>query len=145
MTSNGIIDKEIATSLALLAMTAENEVTMDSLQEAKAIAKILDSRKGLNVRVIKIADISSLADYMVIATGNSSTHVKSLADYVEYEMDEQGVSVSHIEGHRSDTWILLDYVDVIVHVFNEESRQYYDLDRLWEDGEDVDISDIVTE
>ena len=145
MTSNGIIDKEIATSLALLAMTAENEVTMDSLQEAKAIAKILDSRKGLNVRVIKIADISSLADYMVIATGNSSTHVKSLADYVEYEMDEQGVSVSHIEGHRSDTWILLDYVDVIVHVFNEESRQYYDLDRLWEDGEEVDISDIITE
>ena len=145
MTSNGIIDKEIATSLALLAMTAENEVTMDSLQEAKAIAKILDSRKGLNVRVIKIADISSLADYMVIATGHSSTHVKSLADYVEYEMDEQGVSVSHIEGHRSDTWILLDYVDVIVHVFNEESRQYYDLDRLWEDGEEIDISDIITE
>ena len=145
MTSNGIIDKEIAASLALLAMTAENEVTMDSLQEAKAIAKILDSHKGLNVRVIKIADISSLADYMVIATGNSSTHVKSLADYVEYEMDEQGVSVSHIEGHRSDTWILLDYVDVIVHVFNEESRQYYDLDRLWEDGEEIDISDIITE
>ena len=118
---------------------------MDSLQEAKAIAKILDNRKGLNVRVIKIADISSLADYMVIATGNSSTHVKSLADYVEYEMDEQGVSVSHIEGHRSDTWILLDYVDVIVHVFNEESRQYYDLDRLWEDGEEVDITDVITE
>ena len=118
---------------------------MNSLQEAKAIAKILDARKGEKVRVIKIADISSLADYMVIATGTSSTHVKSLADYVEYEMDQQGVSVSHIEGHRSDTWILLDYVDVIVHVFNEESRQYYDLDRLWEDGEDIDISDVVAE
>lgn len=118
---------------------------MDSLQEAKAIAKILDARKGMDVRVLKIADISSLADYMVIATGTSSTHVKSLADYVEYEMDEQGVSVSHIEGHRSDTWILLDYVDVIVHVFNEESRQYYDLDRLWEDGEVVDISDVIAE
>lgn len=118
---------------------------MDSLQTARDIAQILDKRKADDVRVIKIADISSLADYMVIATGTSSTHVKSLADYVEYEMDEKGVSVSHIEGHRSDTWILLDYIDVIVHVFNEESRQYYDLDRLWEDGEVVDISDIITE
>lgn len=118
---------------------------MNSLQEAKAIAKILDSRKGLDVKVIKIGDISILADYMVIATGNSSTHVKSLADYVEYEMDKQGVSVSHIEGHRSDSWILLDYIDVIVHVFSEESRRYYDLDRLWEDGEEVDISEVVTD
>ncbi len=118
---------------------------MNSLQEAKEIAKILDARKGLDVKIIKISDISTLADYMVIATGSSSTHVKSLADYVEYEMDKQGVSVSHIEGHRSDTWILLDYVDVIVHVFSEESRQYYDLDRLWEDGEELDLSDVLTD
>ena len=118
---------------------------MNSLQEAKAIAKVLDNRKGLDVKVIKIGDISILADYMVIATGNSSTHVKSLADYVEYELDQQGVSVSHIEGHRSDSWILLDYIDVIVHIFSEESRQYYDLDRLWEDGEEVDISDVLTD
>ena len=118
---------------------------MDSLQTAKEIAKILDSKKGLDVKVIKIGDISVLADYMVIATGNSSTHVKALADYVEYEMDNLGVKVSHIEGHRSDTWILMDYIDVIVHVFNEESRKYYDLDRLWEDGEEIDISDVVSE
>lgn len=116
---------------------------MNSLQQAKEIAKVLDSKKGLDIRVIKIGDISILADYMVIATGNSSTHVKSLADYVEYEMDQQGFSVSHIEGHRSDTWILLDYVDVVVHVFSDESRRYYDLDRLWEDGEIVDISDVI--
>ena len=118
---------------------------MNSLQEAKAIAKVLDARKGVDVKVIKIGDISILADYMVIATGTSSTHVKSLADYVEYELDQQGVTVSHIEGHRSDTWILMDYVDVIVHVFSEESRKYYDLDRLWEDGEEVDISDILVD
>ena len=118
---------------------------MNALETAKAIAKILDAKKGLDVKVIQIGELSILADYMVIATGNSSTHVKSLADYVEYEMDQQGVSVSHIEGHRSDTWILLDYVDVIVHVFNEDSRKYYDLDRLWEDGEVVDISDVITE
>ena len=58
-------------------------------------------------------------------------------------MDNKGVSVSHIEGYRSNSWILLDYVDVIVHVFSDESRKYYDLDRLWEDGEPVDISDIL--
>ena len=118
---------------------------MNALETAKAIAKILDAKKGLDVKVIRIGELSILADYMVIATGNSSTHVKSLADYVEYEMDQQGISVSHIEGHRSDTWILLDYVDVIVHVFNEDSRKYYDLDRLWEDGEVVDISDVITD
>ena len=117
---------------------------MNSFEEAKEIAKILDERKGLNINVIKISDISVLADYMVIATGNSTTHVKSLADFVEEGMDERGVSVSHIEGYRSNSWILLDYVDVIVHVFSNESREYYDLDRLWEDGETVDISDVLT-
>ncbi len=116
---------------------------MTTLEQAKEIARILSEHKGLDINVIKIDDISVLADFMVICTGNSSTHVKSLADYVEDEMDKKGYSVSHIEGYRSNTWILLDYVDVIVHVFSDESRKYYDLDRLWEDGEIVDISNII--
>lgn len=118
---------------------------MTSLETARAIAHVLDARKGLDIRVIRIDDISVLADYMVIATGNSSTHVKSLADNVETALDDMGVTVSHIEGYRSNSWILLDYVDVIVHVFSDESRKYYDLDRLWEDGEDVDISDVISD
>ena len=89
------------------------------------------------------AVLAAIADYMVIATGNSSTHVKALADEVEYQLDKAGISVSHIEGHRSDTWILLDYVDVIVNVFSEEARQFYDLDRLWQDGKPVDLTGIV--
>ena len=76
---------------------------------------------------------------MVIATGTSSTHVKSLADEVEYQLNEAGVSVSHIEGYRSNSWILLDYVDVIVHIFSEEARDYYDLERLWKDGKEIEI------
>ena len=80
---------------------------------------------------------------LAAATGNSSTHVKALADEVEYQLDKAGISVSHIEGHRSDTWILLDYVDVIVNVFSEEARQFYDLDRLWQDGKPVDLTGIV--
>ena len=118
---------------------------MTSLETARAAAKALCERKGEDIKVIKIRDISSIADYFVIATGSSTTHVKSLADNVEFRLDGEGISVSHIEGYRSDSWILLDYVDVIVHVFSEEAREYYDLDRMWADGEAVDISDVVTE
>ena len=116
---------------------------MNSYEQAVMAAKAISSKKGLDIQVIEISDISVIADYMVIATGNSSTHVKALADEVEYQLDKAGISVSHIEGHRSDTWILLDYVDVIVNVFSEEARQFYDLDRLWQDGKPVDLTGIV--
>ena len=118
---------------------------MTSYDQAILAVKAIDGKKGLNIQVIEISDISVLADYMVIATGNSSTHVKALADEVEYQLDEAGVSVSHIEGYRSNSWILLDYVDVIVNVFSEEARSFYDLDRMWQDGKPVDISGVVTE
>lgn len=120
--------------------TGEN---MDSLTLAKNTAKILSDKKGLNIKVIKIDAVSVIADYMVIATGNSSTHVKALSDEVETTLDDMGISVSHIEGYRSNSWILLDYIDVIVHIFSDEARNYYDLERLWEDGEEIDISDVL--
>ncbi len=116
---------------------------MNSYDEAIMAVKALDSKKGLDIQLIEIKDISVLADYMVIATGTSSTHVKALADEVEYQLDNQGVSVSHIEGYRSNGWILLDYVDVLVNVFSDESREFYDLDRLWQDGKIIDISDVI--
>ena len=112
---------------------------MTSLETAKMAVKALDSKKALDIKVIKIQDISAIADYFVIATGTSSTHVKALADEVEAQLDEAGISVSHVEGYRSNSWILLDYVDVVVHVFSDEAREYYDLDRLWQDGEIIDI------
>jgi len=115
---------------------------MTSLETAKLAVKILNSKKGIDIKLIKIDGVSSIADYFVISTGSSSTHVKTLADEVEVKLDEAGISVSHIDGHRSDTWIVLDYVDVIVHVFSEEAREYYNLERLWQDGEEMDISDI---
>ena len=116
---------------------------MTTLQQAKETAKILSEKKGLDIKVIEISDVSVIADYMVIETGNSSTHVKALADEVETQLDDMGISVSHIEGYRSNSWILLDYIDIIVHVFSNEAREYYDLERLWEDGTDIDISDII--
>lgn len=112
---------------------------MTSLETAKMAVKALDSKKALDIKVIKIQDISAIADYFVIATGTSSTHVKALADEVEVQLDEAGISVSHVEGYRSNSWILLDYVDVVVHVFSDEAREYYDLERLWQDGEIIDI------
>lgn len=116
---------------------------MNSYEQAVLAAKAISSKKGLNIQVIEISDISVLADYMVIATGTSSTHVKALADEVEYKLDEAGISVSHIEGYRSNSWILLDYVDVIVNIFSDEAREFYDLDRLWQDGNPVDLSDVI--
>ena len=98
---------------------------MTSLETAKMAVKALDSKKALDIKVIKIQDISAIADYFVIATGTSSTHVKALADEVEAQLDEAGISVSHVEGYRSNSWILLDYVDVVVHVFSDEAREYY--------------------
>ena len=116
---------------------------MNSYEQSILTAKAISSKKGLNIQLIEIGDISSLADYMVIATGASSTHVKAIADEVEYQLDEAGISVSHIEGYRSNSWILLDYVDLIVHIFSDEAREFYDLERLWQDGKEIDISDIV--
>ena len=115
---------------------------MTSLETARAAAKALSDKKGLNIQVIKIDNVSILADYMVIATGTSSTQVKAMADNVEYELEQADIRVSHIEGYRSNGWILMDYVDVIVHIFDEPSREFYNLERLWKDGESIDISDI---
>lgn len=116
---------------------------MNSYEQAVMAAKAISSKKGLDIQVIDISGVSVIADYMVIATGTSSTHVKALANEVEYQLDKNGISVSHIEGYRSDTWILLDYVDVLVNVFSDEAREFYDLDRLWQDGKPVDLTGIV--
>lgn len=117
---------------------------MTTYEQALEIVKILDSKKADDIKLFEITEISSLCDYMIIASGQSSTKVRALADEVEYKLDNMGISVSHIEGYRNDSWILLDYVDIIVHVFSEEAREYYNLERLWQDGKEADISAIIT-
>lgn len=116
---------------------------MTTYEQAIKIAEILSNKLGSDIKLIEITDVSVLADYMVIATGRSSTQVKALADEVEFKMDELGYSVSHIEGYRSNSWILLDYVDIIVNVFDEEAREFYDLERLWQDGKEIDLTGII--
>lgn len=116
---------------------------MTTYEQAVKTAEILSKKLATDIKVIEISDVSVLADYMVIATGRSSTQVKALADEVEFKLAQEGVSVSHIEGYRSNNWILLDYIDVIVNIFDEEARDFYDLERLWQDGREVDLTDII--
>lgn len=112
-------------------------------QVAYEVTKALDEKKGLDIRLLRVNDVSSLADYFLICTGTSNTHVKTLCDYAEYTMEQLGEPMLGREGHRGNTWELLDYGAVVVHVFTEEARQFYNLERLWGDAELVNISDIV--
>ena len=105
-------------------------------------AEILDNKKAEDIKVIEVTEQTIVADYFVLANGTSSTHVKALADDVEYELEQIGVHDGHIEG-RATGWVLLDYGAVLVHVFDKESRAYYNLERLWTDANLVDISDIL--
>ena len=117
---------------------------MTNIEKARAIIKVLDEKKAENTVLIKTEDKTIIADYFVITTGTSTTHVKSLCDEVEYRMGEKGITPIHIEG-RDTGWILLDFNDVLLHVFTKDQREFYDIERLWSDAEKVDISDLLTE
>ena len=114
---------------------------MDAMDKVKKIVEVLDSKKAEQINVIGIKDLTIIADYFVIATGTSSTHTKTLADEVEYQLSQEGIK-GHVEGHGSN-WIVIDYHDVIVHVFYKETRDFYQLERLWADGEHIDISNLL--
>lgn len=118
---------------------------MTDREELEIAVKALDSRKAKNITALKVEDLTILANYFVIASASSTTQVKALADEVEYQLGEKGVKPRSIEGYQSQTWIVLDYYDIIVHVFLEETRDFYQLERLWADGTPVDISGMITE
>ena len=111
---------------------------MTSLELARKAATFLDSKKAEKLNVIEVDSISSLADYFVIATGNNNTHVRALADELDERMKAEGLPPARMEGYRSNSWILLDWGSVVVHIFTQEGRDFYDLDRLWADGNKLD-------
>lgn len=111
-------------------------------KEMIAVAvKAMDEKKGKDIQVLYTADQTTLADYFVLCTGTSSTQIKALADAVEDAMTRAGEEPHHIEGHRGGQWTLLDYSAVVVHVFTEEAREFYALERLWSDATPVNLDE----
>ena len=117
---------------------------MLSAKEAALIAaRALDDKKALNLIMLEVRGVTTIAEYMVICTGTSDTHLRALCDEVEKKMEEAGERVWHREGYRGDTWIVMDFCGVIVHVFTEEQRKFYDLERLWGDAPIVDLEGLL--
>ena len=110
---------------------------------ALQVTKALDEKKGMNIKLLKIDKVSTLAEFFLICTGTSNTHVKTLCDYAEYAMEQMGEPLLGREGHRGNSWELLDYGAVVIHVFTEEAREFYNLERLWADAEQVDLTGIL--
>lgn len=107
---------------------------MDSKTKTEKIVEILADKKAKDINTIDISDITIIADYFVICSGTSTTHIKTLADEVEVKLNELGIELLHKDGFNSARWVLLDYGDVVVHIFHEEDRSFYNLERLWSEG-----------
>lgn len=112
------------------------------MQTAKEMAKIayeaLADKKGEDIKVLDISEISPLADYFLIANGTNENQVRALVDNVEEDMHKNGYSLKQREGYTSGKWVLMDFGDIIVHIFDRDSRQFYDLERIWRDGKLVE-------
>ena len=116
---------------------------MLSEKEMISIAvKALDDKKGKDIKVLHTTDQTTLADYFIICNGASNTQVRALADAVEEAMSKAGEEPHHIEGHRGGQWTLMDYSSVVVHVFTDEGREFYGLERLWNDGKPLELADL---
>ena len=110
----------------------------------KEIVKVLDNKKAIDITAIKIKDLSTIGDYFVVASGSNLSQVRALAEAVDEKLSSLGVEPKRIEGYQSCLWVLMDYYDVIVHIFNHETREFYSLERLWADAPKLDISGLVT-
>ncbi len=118
---------------------------MKNLDAVKVIVKALDDKKATDIKVIKIDTLTTLCDYFIIATQTSSTGVKSSAEEVEFKCKEAGITINSAEGYSSANWILLDFYDVVCHVFHKDTREFYNLENLWVDGEVIEIDSLLEE
>jgi len=120
-------------------------MTYTSKEKALHIAKLLDNKKAVDIKILEIKDLSIITDYFVICSADSTTQVKALTEYLEEQMDLEGFKPLHIEGFNYAHWVLLDYGDVIVHIFLEETRHYYDLERLWLDAPRIPFESTISD
>ena len=116
------------------------------MNQAKEMARLaveaLEDKKAVDVRILDIGQISTLADYFIIASGNNRNQVQAMADNVDEVLAKAGYQVKQTEGYRNANWILLDYGDVVIHLFDEENRLFYDLERIWRDGVQIPVEEL---
>lgn len=115
---------------------------MNSKEMAKLVCHALEEKKAEDIKIINIEEVSVLADYFIIASGTNRNQVQAMADNVEETLGKEGVNPKQIEGYQTANWVLLDYGDVIVHVFDEENRLFYDLERIWRDGKSISVEEL---
>lgn len=115
---------------------------MKAREMAKLVCKALEDKKAIDIKAIDISNISVMADYFIVASASNINQLNAMQDEVGRVLYEQGIHAKSIEGNRQSTWVLMDYEDVIVHLFDEEDRLFYDLERIWKDGILIDAKDI---
>lgn len=116
-------------------------MTNNSSDMLKIAYKALNDKKGLDIKVLDIRNVTVIADYFIIAHGSNKIHVQALTNYVEDELEKNGYFAKQKEGYNSASWILLDYNNIIIHIFSEEDRLFYDLERIWSDGKQLKMED----
>ena len=130
-------------------LPVEETLTADMLRDPETLAKfivsVLDSKKARDIRLLHVENRTIIADYFVIATGSSRTQIRSFEDEVEFKLSNYGVTPHHIEGADTGVWLLEDFGSVVVHIFSGEGRKFYNLDKLYEDTTEHDISALITE
>lgn len=112
---------------------------MNSYDIAKLAITALEDKKAEDIKVIDISEVSVIADYFIIANGSNRSQIQALSDHVEETLSKAGVSLRQIEGYNNANWVLLDFHDVIVHIFDKENRLFYDLERIWRDGKPIEF------
>lgn len=115
---------------------------MTSSEMAKLAVEALEDRKAEEVTIIDIREVSPIADYFIIASGNNQNQLQAMRDAADEALYKAGVKVLQVEGNQSSTWILMDYNDIIIHIFSKEDRLFYDLERIWRDGKKIDVSEL---
>ncbi len=112
---------------------------MEAKEMAKLAVAALEEKKAVDIKVIDIEKISTLADYFIIASGTNRSQVQAMAEAVEEELQKQDIHPKNVEGYQSANWILMDYGDIVLHIFDEENRLFYDIERIWKDGVPADL------
>ena len=127
----------------LVIINRKAEFIMDSAKKMAQIAyNAMEDKKAEDIRIIEIGEISTIADYFIIANGTNSSQVQALVDSVDEALSKAGIEPQRIEGNRSSNWILMDYGDIVIHIFSKEDRLFYDLERIWRDGKTLSIEDL---